>query len=159
MEGCLLKRLWIRATMTNAPEGGTASDSRLSFLQNEAAKYAGKSGDFKHESRSCKWHSAISVHKHNNYIYHIATYWKKYFHPRQSQINWQVNHVVLTPSLYWSEINSFFNEQHTKYHISQITLFCLIRSVQYAYSSRETNDGTTMDFMNLNSLPKLQKWQ
>lgn len=52
--------------MTNAPEGGVASDSRLSFLQNAAAKYAGRSGDFRHESRSCKWHSAVSVHKHNN---------------------------------------------------------------------------------------------
>lgn len=40
--------------MTNAPEGGTASDNRLSFLQNAAAKYAGRSGDFRHESRSCK---------------------------------------------------------------------------------------------------------
>lgn len=49
--------------MTNAPEGGTASDNRLSFLQNAAAKYAGRSGDFRHESRSCKWHSVVSVHK------------------------------------------------------------------------------------------------
>ena len=43
--------------MINAPEGGTESASLLSFLQKAAAKYAGRSGDFKQESISCKQNS------------------------------------------------------------------------------------------------------
>lgn len=40
--------------MTSAPDGGTTSDSLLNFLAKAAAKYAGRSGDFKQESRSCQ---------------------------------------------------------------------------------------------------------
>lgn len=40
--------------MTNAPEGGTEIDSLLSFLAKAAARYAGRSGDFKQESKSCR---------------------------------------------------------------------------------------------------------
>lgn len=41
------------AIITNDPEGGTVSDSRLNFLAKAAAKYAGRSEDFKQLSRSC----------------------------------------------------------------------------------------------------------
>lgn len=54
IEGCLRRRLWTNAIMINAPEGGTKSASLLSLLQKEAAKYAGRSGDFKQESTSCR---------------------------------------------------------------------------------------------------------
>lgn len=38
--------------MTSAPEGGANSASLLNFLQKAAARYAGSSDDFKHESNS-----------------------------------------------------------------------------------------------------------
>lgn len=60
MEGCLLKRLWIKAIMINDPEGGMKSASLLSFLAKAAAKYAGSSGDLRQESRSCSKNITIS---------------------------------------------------------------------------------------------------
>lgn len=59
IEGCLLRRLWINAIITNAPEGGTTSASLLNFLAKAAARYAGRSGDFRQESRS---YSKINAH-------------------------------------------------------------------------------------------------
>ncbi|KAJ0703232.1 hypothetical protein HanPI659440_Chr14g0548641 [Helianthus annuus] len=38
IEGCLRKRLWIRAITTRFPEGGMVRASLLSFLANEAAR-------------------------------------------------------------------------------------------------------------------------
>lgn len=40
------------AIITNDPEGGTERANLLNFLAKAAARYAGRRGDFKHESKS-----------------------------------------------------------------------------------------------------------
>lgn len=72
IEGCLRRRLWIKAIITKAPEGGTEIDSLLNFLAKAAAKYAGRSGDFKQASRSCKKNKQNNIqwvqHKHLSWL-------------------------------------------------------------------------------------------